>query len=200
MARLPIGGVEPQTRAPYFRLALWNSTGSKLDYYIHASLDWASSTCGAKQHVTVTVHLLNSAPDGLPGYVLGETADKQFHIPPGDEYLAIMAYATDGAELSRYTVNGRATEPAQFAELGHPVWSDGQYVRRGQPMTIVYDIVEPASTAGPDRPGTADGQSDAGHRAPRGMSLIVLRAIATARLRPLTASSWQAIRRDQRRA
>ena len=71
LARLPIGGVEPQTRAPYFRLALWNSTGSKLDYYIHASLDWASSSCGAKQHVTVTVHLTNSAPDGLPGYVLG---------------------------------------------------------------------------------------------------------------------------------
>jgi hypothetical protein len=149
LARLPLGGVEPTTRAPYFRLTLWNSTASKLDYYVHASLAWASTTCGAKQHVTVIVRLTNTAPVGLPSYVLGATTDKQFHIPPGDEYLGILAYATDGALLSRYTVNGRASEPAQFAELGHPVWSDGQYVRRGQTLTIVYQLVEPSSSAQP---------------------------------------------------
>ncbi len=149
LARLPLGGVEPTTQAPYFRLTLWNSTGSKLDYYLHASLAWASMTCAGKQHVTVTVRLTNSAPTGLPSYVLGETAEKQFHIPPGDEYLAILAYATHGASLSSYTVNGHASEPAQFGELGHPVWSDGRYVRRGQTLTIVYRLVEPSSSAQP---------------------------------------------------
>jgi hypothetical protein len=149
LARLPLGGAEPQTSAPYFRLALWNSTGSKLDYYIHATLDWASTDCGGKRQVTVTVRLSNTAPLHLPGYVLGLSADKQFHIPPGDEYLGILAYGTHGAQLSRYTVDGRATEPAQLAELGHPVWSDGQFVPRGRTVTIVYRMTEPASSASP---------------------------------------------------
>jgi hypothetical protein len=149
LARLPLGGAEPQTSDPYFRLALWNSTGSKLDYYIHAAVDWASTDCGGKRQVTVTVRLSNTAPLHLPAYVLGLSADKQFHIPPGDEYLGILAYGTNGAQLSRYTVDGRATEPAQFAELGHPVWSDGQFVPRGRTVTIVYRMTEPASSASP---------------------------------------------------
>lgn len=152
LAALPIGGVEPASSDPYFRLALWNSTASKLDYYIHASVDYATSGCAGKRHVTVTVRLTNNAPEGLPAYVLGATADKQFHIPPGDEYLGILAYGTRGALLSGYSADGHSVEPAQFVELGHPVWSDGQFVRRGHTLMIVYHLTERVSAVAPDVP------------------------------------------------
>lgn len=149
LASLPIGGVEPQTTAPYFRLALWNATGSKLDYYIHAAVDWSSSGCGAKRHVTATVTITNDAPAGLPDYVTGGPAVRDLNIPPGEEYLAILAYTTQGGVLAGYSVNGHATEPAQLSELGHPVFSDGRYIPRGGTVTIVYRLTEPASTATP---------------------------------------------------
>jgi uncharacterized protein DUF4012 len=149
LARLPIGGVEPQTTAPYFRLTLWNSTASKLDYYVHASVDWTRTGCGAKRAVTVTVQLTNAAPEGLPAYVLGPTTDKQYGIAPGDEYLAILGYGTQGAELKSYTVNGKETDVAQLSERGHPVFSDGEYVPRGKTITIVYHLIEPAGSGAP---------------------------------------------------
>jgi hypothetical protein len=149
LADLPLSGVEPETAAPYFRLTLWNSTGSKLDYYLHAAVDWTRTGCGPTRQVTVTVRLSNAAPVGLSSYVLGETADKQFRIAPGDEYLSVLAYGTTGADLQSYTVDGKTVDLAQFGERGHPVWSDGEFVPLGKTLTLVYRMVEPAGVGAP---------------------------------------------------
>ena len=149
IAPLPLSGVEPRTTRPYFRLALWNSTASKLDYYIHASVDWSRTGCGPKRDVTAVVRLTNAAPSGLPRYVLGATADRQFHIPLGDEYLGILVYGTHGATLRSMTVDGKKIQYSMFAELGHPVWSDGEFVPRNKTLTIVYRIREPAGSGVP---------------------------------------------------
>jgi hypothetical protein len=149
IADLPLAGVEPETDAPYFRLGLWNSTGSKLDFYIHAAVDWERTGCDAKRHVTVTVTLTNHAPPGLPRYVLGATADPHFHIPYADEYLGIVAYGTHGANLTSMTIDGKKGDYSFFGERGHPVWTEATFVPPGKTVTIIYHTVEPAGSGAP---------------------------------------------------
>ncbi|HET6876268.1 MAG TPA: DUF4012 domain-containing protein [Jatrophihabitans sp.] len=135
----PLGGTLPDTHNPYAALTLTNYSNSKLDYYLHASMDWHRTGCGPTRNVTVTVKLSNAAPDGLPPYVLGNSE------PPGEEMLDVGLYATRGAHLKSLDLNGRQWFNRPGTEQGHPVYlAEFVPVPRGKTTTVVFHLTEPA--------------------------------------------------------
>lgn len=136
---VPLGGVVPTTKQPYVALALDNDSQSKLDYYLHASLDWHRTGCGATRDVTVTVKITNDAPTNLPQYVVGNS------FPPRTESLDTYLYGSIGGKFTSVKVAGQTPFHVSGTDLGHPVYD--AYVDippNGIPVTIVFHLKEPA--------------------------------------------------------
>ncbi len=139
---LPLSGVLPDTRRPYVAVTLDNDSQSKLDYYLHASMDWRRTGCGPSRDVAVTVTVTNDAPATLPAYVLGNS------FPVGTEDLDLGLYGTIGGRFTSVTVNGKAPFYVQGVDQGHPVFVVVARVSRGGSTTVVFHLKEPAG-AGP---------------------------------------------------
>ena len=135
---LPLSGVLPATNHPYVALALNNDSQSKLDYYLHASMDWRRTGCGPTRDVTVTVKLTNEAPAALPAYVVG------FSYPPGTETLDVGLYGSIGGRFTKVRVNGRNPFYVAGHDQGHPVFIVSANIPRGKTTTVVYQLKEPA--------------------------------------------------------
>ena len=146
LQRTNIGGVVPRTSAPYIGLALNNAMAGKLDYYLHAALDWRRSGCGSTRDVTVTIALLNDAPLGLPGYVLGFVGVRGFPDVKGTNRTVVGYFATAGAIMTSADVNGRPAGASVGLEQGHPVYSVLLTLPRGVKQTIVLHLKEPAGS------------------------------------------------------
>jgi hypothetical protein len=138
---VPLGGVVPKTNQPYVALALNNDSQSKLDYYLHASMDWHRTGCGPTRDVTVTVKVTNDAPTNLPQYVVGNS------FPPRTESLDAYLYGSVGGKFTSVKVAGQTPFHLSGYDLGHPVYD--AYVDvppTGIPVTIVFHLKEPAGT------------------------------------------------------
>jgi hypothetical protein len=149
LAQTVVSGIVPQTDAPYLGLALNNAVGSKLDYYLHASLHWTRNGCGATRHVTATVTVRNNAPADLPWYVLGNTGRPGYPQHSGDNRAVVSYYATSGAQLTSVTIGGKPATAAAGSERGHPVYTILLSLPRGATRTIVLHLSEPAGTGSP---------------------------------------------------
>ena len=145
LASSTISGVTPQTQAPYAQVAINNNAGNKLDYYTHASMQWAAAGCGSTRRVTVTLTVTNSAPTGLSKYVLGDTGKPGFPQTPGDNQLLISYYATQGAQLTGVLVDNDQSAAQPGLELGHPVYTVNLLVPRGTTQTVVLSLTEPGT-------------------------------------------------------
>lgn len=151
LATTSISGVIPETSAPYVGLAIINSGGNKLDYYLHASLDWRRTGCGPTREVTVTIRLVNDAPSsGLPAYVLGFTGHEGFPQTPGVNRATIMYYASVGAILQSVSRNGtRVFGTLGGVERAHTVVARGIDIPLRTPQTFVLHLQEPAGSGAP---------------------------------------------------
>jgi hypothetical protein len=97
----------------------------------------------------VTVRLTNNAPaSGLPHYVTSRSDLHSYPTKPGDNRLLVGYYATDGAQMSSVTVDGRPATASPGADLGHPVFTVDLELPRGTTRTVVFHLTEPG-TAGP---------------------------------------------------
>ena len=135
---LPLSGVLLDTNHPYVALALNNDSQSKLDYYLHASMDWRRTGCGPTRDVQVTVKITNDAPATLPAYVVGNS------FPPGTETLDVGLYGSIGGRFTKVRVNGRAPFYVSGHDQGHPVFIVSADIPRGKTTTVVYELTEPA--------------------------------------------------------
>ena len=146
-----LAGSIPQDGQPYAGVAVNNTGGNKLDYYLDREIDYRRTGCGSTRSVTVTIRLTNAAPTGLPAYVIerndvgGPPADAR----PGDNRLNVAYYATTGASLRTATLDGRVAPLAGGYERGHPVFTFNVEVPRGRTQTLVLHLTEPAGTAAP---------------------------------------------------
>lgn len=141
LATVPLGGVVPtDSKRPYVAVAVDNDSQSKLDYYLHTSMNWQRTGCGASRQVTVTVTLTNDAPTQLPPYVVGNS------FPKRTETLDLYVYGSSGGHFTGATVNGgRVRFGLQGTDLGHPVY--GAFVNippGGQQTVVAYHFTEPA--------------------------------------------------------
>jgi hypothetical protein len=140
-----IAGQVPRSAAPYAGLSINNGGATKLDYYLHASLDWSSSGCGRTREVTVTVRLANNTPAHVPAYVLGQTGRPGLPAEPGINRTLLAYYATAGSHLAGVTVNGRPAFATSGVERGHPVLGLRLDLPVGTPQTVVFHLVEPSA-------------------------------------------------------
>lgn len=136
-----IGGVLPRGKQRYVAVTLNNESQSKLEYYLHSSVDYVSTGCGPTRTVTMTVRLTNHAPaTGLPPYVLGASS------PPATELLLVGAYGSEGARFDKVTVNGQQSFERWGKDNDHPARLVYATVHPGQTSTVVFRWTEPAGT------------------------------------------------------
>lgn len=150
LAGLPLSGVEPALATPYAGLAMVNTLGSKLDYYLHASFDWRRTGCGQIRDVTATVTLRNAAPShGLPAYVLGDTGQPGFPKAHGTERLRLYYVASPSAQLDSVTLDGKPLDSLTGFERAHAVYAVNVTIPAGATQTIAFRLQEPAGTGAP---------------------------------------------------
>lgn len=149
LAHTALGGAVPVTTEPFVGVAINNSSANKIDYYLDAAVTWKRSGCGPTRNVKVTITVKNNAPTELPPYVLGQTGRPGFPQHPGDDRILVGYYATQGAALTKASLNGAASTSAIGTELGHPVYTSNLLVPRGTTQEIVLELTEPAGSIAP---------------------------------------------------
>lgn len=150
LSELPISGSIPPLATPYAGVAIVNTLASKLDYYLHASLQWRSSGCGQLRSVTATITVHNSAPrHGLPKYALGNVGQPGYPTVPGTNRFTIYYYGSSGAALTSTTLAGRPVNAYAGYERGHPVYQVGVTLAPGATQALVFHLSEPAGTGAP---------------------------------------------------
>ena len=142
-----VGGTIAPTDTPYAAVFVNNYDGSKLDYYLHVTLDWRRSGCGSTRTVTATITLRNAAPrTGLPEYV----TQKPVGSPQAGDHVLDVAYlATGGAVANGVTVDGKAVTTTPGFELGHPTVRQLVTIPAGATRTVVVTLHEPAAVGSP---------------------------------------------------
>ena len=160
LATTIFGGTVERTTQPYAGVVINNTTSGKLDYYLHRSLTYQTSGCGATRDVLATVTIANSAPaSGLPAYVVGRLD----HVDsgtgrPGDTRILLDYLATNGAQLLSATLNGQPATLGVLDVNGHPTYRLDLGLPRGATQTLVLHLSEP-HVDGPvhilNQPGTS---------------------------------------------
>lgn len=121
LAESPLSGRMPTTNETETAVGVFfnDTTGSKMDYYVDATVGVATDQCTATSAPTwtTTVTLENSiSPDAareLPRYITGP------YFTPGDIGTDFIVYAPVGASIQSWTVNGEEHEAiAHTTHLG----------------------------------------------------------------------------------
>ena len=149
LSTLPLAGVVPTT-SPYAGVALVNTLGSKLDYYLHGSFQYQRSGCGATRSVTARITFTNDATTGLPRYVYGLINRPGYpRLRIGTNRLAVYYFASAGAKLTSMTNGGTSVTPYVGAERGHPVVKISLTIPVGETRTLELHFTEPSGTGPP---------------------------------------------------
>ncbi len=143
----PLAGELPDVAGPFAELVLLNGSGDKLDYYVHRELSYRVLACTATSRtVRVSFTLTNAAPaTGLPAYVTVRSDHRV--VPVGQDRVFADFFATRGAALKAWNLNGRPVTARASIERGHSVFEFDLELPPGQAQTVTADIREPASTA-----------------------------------------------------
>ena len=150
LAGTAVGHVVAETTAPYASVVVNNGGGNKLDYYLGRRLSYTAGDCSAPARQSrVTIDLHNGAPlEPLPDYVAGRR-DRNPTGPPNTNRLLVSLYATNGAELSRVTLDGVPTTARIGAERGHRVFTATLLIPPGATQRLVFDLLEPVTPGQP---------------------------------------------------
>ena len=144
LAKTVMGGVIPETSAPYVAPIVTSKSGNKLDYYLDRSFSVARSACGATVGVTVAMRLTNTAPgQGLSPYVTLRTDQPTYPTQPGDQRVNANYFATAGAKLNSATLDGKPATVVTGAERGHPTFQVDVEIPHGASRTVVFTLTEP---------------------------------------------------------
>lgn len=150
LASSPLGGIVPETQAPYVQLVVNNAAGNKLDYYLARDVRYTLGACAAGRRAsTVDVRLTNGAPrTGLPVYVAGRNGLP--HDP--SSRLIVTVYATTGARLTGAELDGRPVQVLAGRERGHPAYALMLEIPAGASRVLLLRLDEPAAAAAPEVP------------------------------------------------
>jgi hypothetical protein len=142
----PLAGELPNAPGPSTAFVIRNRSGSKLDYYVERKLDYRVLSCTSKRRIVqVTATLTNTAPQGLPPYVLFR-ADN-LTVPYGTDRVVTSIYTTKGSTLNAVWINGKKSTTTASMERGLPVYGNDLELPIGKPQTITLQLTEPPSKA-----------------------------------------------------
>ncbi len=133
LAGTTLGYTVPEDPAPYAGVVINNNGGNKLDYYLDREIDYTAADCtGDTRTSAVTVRLTNNTPDtNFPRIVAGTFKDKP--LPYGTNLAMVSLLSTNGATLTKASIDGKQSFAIQGNELGHPVFTVPVTIRRAQP-------------------------------------------------------------------
>jgi hypothetical protein len=120
-------------------LVTQNATGSKIDMFLHRSLDVDATIDPSTGRATATaaIRLRNDAPTtGLPDYVIGNSVDG---LPRGSNRAYVSFYSR--LALTGATLDGRAVHLSGQRELGLNVYSLFVTVGAGSRVTLKLELV-----------------------------------------------------------
>jgi hypothetical protein len=149
LAATALGGALPRDSGPFLAVVTQNAAASKLDYWARRSVDYRFQPRPDGSGIaTITVRLLNGAPDGLPDYVryrmdLGGPGGNP--DPDGQNEVWLSVYTGVGSELLGASLDGRPAALQRDTEAGHPIASTYLALDRGKPRTLVLQVWEPPS-------------------------------------------------------
>jgi len=150
LERTMVGGVIPETGAPYIAPIITSKSGNKLDYYLQRKVVVSRTDCGATTNVTVTMTLTNTAPgSGLSPYVTLRNDKPSYPTQPGDQRLNANYFATAGAKLDSATLDGKRAVVNTGAERGHPTFQVDVEIPHGATRTVVFNLTEPNAQEAP---------------------------------------------------
>lgn len=156
LAGTALGGSAAATPGPYVGVYLNNGSGSKLDYYMRAAVDYRLGACtaGSTQAARVTLTLANTAPaSGLPPYVTTRLDRRGVTVRsgPGDgTNVDLMAlHLPAGALVTAARLDGAPLALSPHDELGRPVVTFPVATGPGREHVVVLDLDEPHSPLAP---------------------------------------------------
>lgn len=143
LEQVPLGGALPAAPGPYLEVLTQNAGGNKLDYYLRREVTYRTGRDGDAE---VVVRLRNTAPRGLPSYVVSRL-DRPGAKPttPGQARTYLSVYAGVGAGLLGAALDGRPLAMESERELGHGVFSTFLDVDPGKVVELRLRIREPRS-------------------------------------------------------
>jgi Protein of unknown function (DUF4012) len=137
-----IGSYGPNTQ-----LVFHNQLGAiKIDYFLRRKVDTQIRLDDAgTAHVTTTVTMRNTAPDGPPSLLLGP------HYPndaPGLNRMLLSVALPETAEQIETFIDGKQSTPDEGMETTHPVVSDFLEIPSGKTKTyeVTYELPKAVST------------------------------------------------------
>ncbi|MFC9553315.1 DUF4012 domain-containing protein [Rhodococcus sp. NPDC056960] len=145
LADTTLGYTVPEDPAPYAGVVINNNGGNKLDYYLDREIDYTAGDCtGDTRTTAVTVRLTNNTPDSnFPRIVAGTFKDKP--LPYGTNLSMVSLLSTNGATLTKATIDGKQSFAIQGKELGHPVFTVPVTIPKGATVELRYELNEPTA-------------------------------------------------------
>jgi len=122
-----------------------NNGGNKLDYYLEREIDYTAGDCtGDTRATAVTVRLTNNTPDTkFPRIVAGTFKDKP--LPYGTNLAMVSLLSTNGATLTKASIDGKQSFAIQGKELGHPIFTVPVTIPKGATVELRYELNEPTA-------------------------------------------------------
>ena len=142
-----VDGALPLGPSPVAYPVVFNSSGGKLDTFLHRSLSYTSLACDKGRRASrITVRLTSDPPaTGLPPYVTtgvtGGVARQSL-----TNRVTLEVYATRGAVLGRAALNGKPLADDVLVpgtEAGLSVWSTLLDLPPGKERVLTLDLDEP---------------------------------------------------------
>lgn len=108
LAAAGLGGVLRPGRAPFSGFVVNNAAGGKMDFYLHRSTTYRTSSCAPGRTAIASFTLRNETPDyRLPAYVTYVSGGRPAAAAPGFNRTIVTYYATPGATIRSVTLDGR---------------------------------------------------------------------------------------------
>jgi hypothetical protein len=148
------GAFDPPTGTDLLSVIQNNSSGTKLDYYQHRTIE-DDITLGpdGTAEATVKVSLENPSPtSGLPRYVIGP------HPPAtqeaGENIAMSTVYCGSGCQLANGAIDGKPAKLNPGTELGHPYYQARQKIAPGSTGLLDVELSLPRAWQGDSSGGT----------------------------------------------
>jgi hypothetical protein len=138
----------------YHGLFLNNASGTKVDYYLHASVDYAATLhADGSSAASVTLHLINDAPaEGRANEVLGPYPSTNLAL--GEDRSLVFLYCGARCALVGTSRDGGSGSIAPFEELGLHLFMSSVRILAQDSTTLGYRFRTAGAWAGGEDGGS----------------------------------------------
>jgi hypothetical protein len=150
LAETSYAGVLPGPDVPFVEAVVNNTSGARLDTFLHRSLSYYAGPChGATRSSTVTFRLDSAVPAAPAKFLLKHTDHPPAHTPANQLRLSVSIYTTSGSMLQSALLDGQPVTLRQESSDGHEVFGTDVAVDRNTSRVLVLQLTEPRLRASP---------------------------------------------------